>query len=82
MTTIPTAIRFVRLSFAVSLLGGGLLLGSAHASVAAEIAPTAISASIPQAQGAGQATSETAPTPDKPLQINLPPAGVVGFGWG
>jgi hypothetical protein len=82
MTAIPTAIRFARLGFAVSLLGAGLLIGAAQGSSAGEIATTPVAAPLSQPQDSGQSRPGTTPAPATPVQYSVPPLGAVGFGWG
>jgi len=69
MTTIPTAIRIVRLSLAAALL-------------VATVPTRSVAASVPQAQDAGQAEPGTPAAVTKPAPSTLPSLGAVGFGWG
>ena len=82
MTTIPTAIRFVRLGLAASLLGAGPLIGSVQANSAGEIATTPTAISLPQCQHASQSDPGTTPPQATPVQYGVPPLGTVCFGWG
>ena len=79
MTTIPTALRLVRLSLAATLLGAGLLIVSAPPAAAGEVAPTSVATTSSQVQGADPASNEAAPSGES---RDLFPLGMVGFGWG
>lgn len=81
MTTIPTTLRCIRLSLAASLLGGGLLIASAQAGLAAEVAMSPIAAPMSPTDGANQSDPGAAPVPAMPVQYSVP-AGQTGFGWG
>jgi hypothetical protein len=82
MTTVQTAIRFIRLSFVAPLFCAGLLIAFASAGSAAEIVPTAVSATAPQARDARQAGTDSTSAAPQPAQITLPLTGATGFGWG
>src|SRR5579859_3856020 len=60
-------------------LAAAMLIGAARTGSAAE-AP--VSSTVSQSTGAGQAQSGTVPALPVPAGSILPPAGMVGFGWG
>ncbi len=63
-------------------LAWALLIGATGAGSAAEMRQAPVPATASQPAGASQAEPETSAAPTATASPTLPPAGMVGFGWG